>query len=153
MRLRLSTRGVRRGLLGILVVLVGLALVNLKFNFGVEIAGSGSGVVVRHGFIEFGWPRDVPEVAFTIRESSPRLPLMPRLSVFSRGDGSIGPLKYHQVAAPLWMLIAGVVLMLVAIKPKRARRAGMCTACGYDIARLAADLPCPECGGIGTKSA
>jgi hypothetical protein len=140
------------GLIAALVVVVGVTVVNLRYNFGFEIGGSGSGVVVRYGYVELGWPRDVPEVAFTIRESSPRLPLMPRFNVFFKGDGTLGSLAYHQAAVPLWMVIVGIGLPLLSLKPRRRRRTGACTACGYDLNRLPAASPCPECGREGTKS-
>jgi hypothetical protein len=66
----------------------------------------------------------------------------------------------RQFIVPLWLpwlpIVAGCVLTwrrwLVGQR-QRARSAKPCPACGYELAALPSDTPCPECGEAGEPAA
>ena len=62
-------------------------------------------------------------------------------------DGASGHQK-RLASLPMWIPVAmvGVPTWLLWRRLGRLARSGVCPACGYDLAGLAAAVPCPECG-------
>jgi hypothetical protein len=128
-----------------LALLAASALINLRWNFGWRFPSSQAGIDVRYGYVEVGWPRDLPSVAFSLRPSSPHLPLLPRLDIAHRGDGALSSMQYHQLAVPIWMLLAASVSLLPLLRIRRVAH-DVCSYCTYDLSGVPLVRICPECG-------
>ena len=52
------------------------------------------------------------------------------------------------IVVPLWVICAGVAIVIVAPAIKRRPRAGHCRQCGYDLRGSSGSERCPECGTV-----
>lgn len=60
-----------------------------------------------------------------------------------------GALNWRETFVPLWMFWGGAITAAIVMGPlarARRRRRGLCLRCGYSLAGLATEAPCPECG-------
>ena len=57
-----------------------------------------------------------------------------------------GVLTNSALYALAWSVLIMLVLVPKAWRRARRHRTGCCVSCGYSLAGLAANAPCPECG-------
>lgn len=130
-----------------LAVLVAAGWIWSMFR-GVTWRGERNGVVIFRGAVELYWSaagagkeqiwwmRGYPtQVQWWVNRES--------------GSASTGP--WECVGVPLWMvwvplLMTSGVAWRVDAKYRDREKANLCSACGYALAGLAREKPCPECG-------
>lgn len=106
-------------------------------------------IQLRNGRIASSWLRDAHPIPYRGPFASAFIHREPFYWHF-RFDGNS---NYHEIAIPLWPLVAILlVVFLVAWRfeaiARRRHRTGLCENCGYERKGTPETAPCPECGNV-----
>ena len=146
-----------------LAVLAGLWVTSVWWAVGVDfglpnkrhvgLSSWRGGLCVSYG-ATIPWMPAAPPISFrlqSIAASRCRAVGFPHVPMVRQPRRAVPPqwsAAYHDKLAPTWLVLAGIIpaTAILWLYDRRRFAPGRCQRCGYDLAGLAPNASCPECG-------